>query len=98
VEPNSFSPLAQVSYVFGQPTYLFGKPLHPERCSFNSTEGAFASFIGGLWTNLARSGTPADEWPMYGASDKDVNGLLRTPSLSTERGWRADFCPAFPLA
>lgn len=57
---------AEISYVFMKPTFVFGRPQHPERCAFNRSEAAFASFVGGIWTAFARSGVPHGAWPRYG--------------------------------
>lgn len=56
---------AEISYVFGQPTYVFGRPLHPERCGFNASEAAFARQVGGYWASFARDGRPSADWPLW---------------------------------
>ena len=94
---------AEISYVFMQPTFVFGKPQHPERCAFNRSEAAFASFVGGMWTAFARSGVPHGAWPRYGLGGGGGEGsrdeadaavvLKRADDLGNVTvGWRAAEC------
>lgn len=99
---------AEISYVFGQPTFVFGRPLHPERCAFDAAEAAFARQVGGLWASFARHGMPSAEWPRWeppgsSAGGKDVDALVRLGKVATavprngalleiEHGWRAATC------
>ena len=85
---------AEISFVFGQPTYVFGRPTHPERCAFNSTEQRFADSVGELWAGFARSGMPAhpQQWPAYSTAT-DVNALLSSPDATgLEKHWRRREC------
>jgi para-nitrobenzyl esterase len=91
---------AEISYVFMMPTYVFGRPQHPERCHLNRSEASFASFLGGLWTRFALSGVPDPEWPQYGVVGRDQRGnndsavVLKEPGdlADIELAWRKAEC------
>ena len=84
---------AEISYVFGQPTYVFGRPQHPERCALNRSEAAFAAFVGGLWAQFARSGVPHQAWPRYHVAEDRAVVLKRAGDLSNITvAWRAAEC------
>ena len=89
---------AEVSFVFGQPTYLFGRPSPsaPASCAFGPREEAISDSLGRMWAAFARDGAPHAQWPAYTRTG-DANALLDQAladggDLRTETSWRHGFC------
>ena len=86
---------AEISYVFGMPTFVFGKPAAPQNCSMGEDEQDFARRIGGAWVALSSSDTGEEPWPGYNTSTEGLGALLQPGPgghWQTEAGWRAAFC------
>ena len=90
---------AEITYVFDQPTYVFGAPTHPQSCAFSAADAAIARDISGLWGTFARSGAPRPgAFSAYNAS-RDQEVVLGRPggALPVEPFWRARYCEALGL-
>lgn len=91
-EPGAFGTThtAEISYVFGQPTYVFGRPMHPERCAFDASEAAFARQVGSYWASFARHGRPSPDWPVWdppggGGTRGDVDAMVKLKRVDGRR-------------
>ena len=102
--PFGVTHTAEISYVFGRPTYVFGKPNRPSSCHFTHDEGLFSRNLGALWVGLTRGGPsaygiPGFHPPTFNTSS-DLNSLFGIePSgsgvtLGVEKAWRKDPCGA----
>jgi carboxylesterase type B len=86
---------AELSYVFGQPLYLFGAP--SKLCTFSTEEQKFADEVGALWGGFARSATVPNSWPAYDAETDmdariDEGGSDGTGLNGTESRRHSDAC------
>lgn len=61
---------AELSFVWGQPVYSFGKVTVP--CEFNEEEATFAAQIGNLVTRFAASGDPGSGWVPWSSSRESI--------------------------
>ena len=92
---------AELSMVFGQPTYVFG-PITSALpvCTFNAEDATMAQLVGELWTSFAKSGAPkapsaifskASGWPRWDAASEQQLVIDKGP-LKVEASWRAEQC------
>ena len=92
---------AELSMVFGQPTYVFG-PITSDlpACTFNAEDAAMAQLVGELWTSFAKGGAPtatsdvfpkASGWPRWDAASEQQLVIDAGP-LKVEARWRAEQC------
>lgn len=88
---------AEIPYVFGMPTYVFGQPASPQNCRLSTRDKEFALGIGKLWTSLvAHPGEGLDGFrmPAYKPTADLATVLQPTPrnQFRIESGWRRSFC------
>jgi carboxylesterase type B len=86
---------AELSYVFGQPLYLFGAP--SKLCEFSPAEQQFADEVGALWANFARSSTVPKTWPAFELQSNenariDEGGIDGNGLNGTEAGRHSAAC------
>ena len=84
---------AEIPFVFGMPTFVFGKPVHPEKCHMSAKEALFADTVGRFWSSLAADSPQARDfvWPAY-QNTTDMALVLQPGGFSMAHGWRHEAC------
>lgn len=87
---------AEISYVFGMPTFVFGAPAAAANCSLSPTDARFAAALGQRWAALSVGSPP---WLSYStAADRGAVLQPERPDgageFGTEAGWHAGPCAA----
>lgn len=86
---------AEVPYVFGMPTYLFGAPIGlASDCTMSAIDSEFALAIGDMWTNLHVQ-SARQHWPEY--NQTDMLRIVLQPRqgeshFQVKRAWRENIC------
>eukprot|EP00936_MAST-01D_sp_MAST-1D-sp1_P002325 g2325.t1 len=91
---------AELSMVFGLPTYVFGPTTNAlPACTFNAEDTLMAQLVGELWTSFARDGVPkapsavfgkAGGWPQWNGTGQQL--VIDQQQLVVETAWRAEQC------
>eukprot|EP00039_Didymoeca_costata_P020713 m.342173 g.342173 ORF g.342173 m.342173 type:complete len:573 (-) comp21069_c0_seq1:92-1810(-) len=84
---------AEISYVFGQPLYLFGPPDAGTYCEFSSKEVTLANQVGGMWASFTRTGQPTTTTMWNSYTTQGCNDfVIDVADEGNEQGWRQQYC------